>query len=343
MPLKDVAASKGIVYGGYPQMSATDFINNKQYHQLFAQEYGLLVGGAFGVSVSNTPWKYNFDGLDPYFKFAQDNKMQFRGHPIIWHEYNSNWIDTELAKSNDKEHLKRILVHGIQERVVRFQNKTHSWDVVNEQINIEDGRADGLRKTAWMQKLSFNYLKKSFQVARQCDRNTKLCYNDYGLELGDENSYWQPRRSSCIKLLTKLKNSGAPIDALGIQSHLDGENFKYFSPKVFAKFLKQVSDLGLEIFLSELDVNDKPFPANHKERDKIAAQMVKDYLSVALDNKAVTTVCSWGLMDGVSWANKNLSYMRADKDNRPLLFDRNYQPKPMYYAVENCLKNCPAR
>jgi len=41
-------------------------------------------------------------------------------------------------------------------------------------------------------------------------------------------------------------------------------------------------------------------------------------------------VTFWGIHDGYSWKN---NWPIRGRTNYPLLFDRNYQPKPAFYAV----------
>jgi endo-1,4-beta-xylanase len=45
---------------------------------------------------------------------------------------------------------------------------------------------------------------------------------------------------------------------------------------------------------------------------------------------AITRVSFWGVTDGDNWKN---NFPVRGRTNHPLLFDRNWQPKPAYHSV----------
>ncbi len=61
------------------------------------------------------------------------------------------------------------------------------------------------------------------------------------------------------------------------------------------------------------------------------ASRYSDIFRVLLKHKKdITRVTFWGIHDGYSWKN---DWPIIGRTNYPLLFDRNYQPKPAYFAV----------
>ena len=72
--------------------------------------------------------------------------------------------------------------------------------------------------------------------------------------------YSEDQRNATLGLLKKLKSSGVPIDALGIQSHLRDEMQSKFNARNFQDFLHQVAGLGLKILITELDVREARTP-----------------------------------------------------------------------------------
>ena len=109
----------------------------------------------------------------------------------------------------------------------------------------------------------------------------------------------EAKRAAVLKLLKHLKSKNTPIQALGVQAHLNADNHlkKLFNHQKFSQFLTDVANLGFKIVISELDVQDRTLPADLKTRDRLVAQIYNDFLSVALKEPAVTTVTSWGLSD----------------------------------------------
>jgi endo-1,4-beta-xylanase len=355
--LRQIAASKGILYGGFHQRSPNDFAQDLKFQRTFLEDYGLIVGGFFGVTVG--PFgagNYNFSEIDPFFNFAQQNNLAFRGHPMIWNQFNSPWLVEKFKSPNTTNaEIEQIFANHISTLGKKYAGRVNSWDVVNEVINVEDGRADGLRDTmvsgfngdkypTWLKFLGPGYIQRAFVLAHEADPGAKLILNETALEYSNAlgNSYWEKRRSALLALLTKLKANGTPIHALGLQSHLLARLNKDFDGNKFRKFLSEVASLGLKIVISELDVSDVELPQNIEVRDRIVAESYYEYLSVVLDEPAVTTVVNWGLTDRYTW----LSDFAPRKDGaqvRPLLRDRQYNQKPAWKAVARALKEAPAR
>ena len=75
--------------------------------------------------------------------FAEANRMKIRGHNLAWHQSNPKWLEATATKENARE----LLVTHIETVAGRYAGRMHSWDVVNEAIHVEDGRADGLRNS----------------------------------------------------------------------------------------------------------------------------------------------------------------------------------------------------
>jgi endo-1,4-beta-xylanase len=362
--LRQIAAAKGILYGGFHQRSPSDFSQDLKFQRTFLEDYALIVGGFFGVTVgpfgaSTQPSgasNYNFSQIDPFFNFAQQKGLAFRGHPMIWNQFNSPWLVEKFKSPNTTNaEIEKIFINHITTLGKRYAGKVNSWDVVNEVINVEDGRADGLRDTTisgfngenyptWLKFLGPNYIQRAFVLAHEADPGAKLVLNETALEYSNAlgNSYWEKRRSALLALLTKLKSNGAPINALGLQSHLLARLNKDFDGNKFRKFLSEVASLGLKIIISELDVSDVELPASIEVRDRIVAESYYEYLSVVLDEPAVTTVVNWGLTDRYTW----LSDFAPRKDGapvRPLLRDRQYNKKPAWQAVARALQEAPIR
>jgi endo-1,4-beta-xylanase len=355
--LRQIAAAKGILYGGYHQRSPGDFSQDLKFQRAFLDDYGLIVGGFFGVTVG--PFganNYDFSQIDPFFNFAQQNKLAFRAHPMIWNQFNSPWLVEKFkSPSTTNAEIEQIFATHISTLGKKYAGKVSSWDVVNEVINVEDGRADGLRDTmvsgfngenypTWLKFLGPDYIHRAFELAHAADPAAKLVLNETSLDYSNAsgNSYWEKRRSALLTLLTKLKAKGTPIHALGIQSHLLARFNKDFDGQKFRKFLSDVASLGLKIIISEMDVSDAELPQSIEVRDRIVAESYYQYLSVVLDEPAVTTVINWGLSDRYTWLS-DFAPRSDGADVRPLLRDRQYNLKPAWKAVVKAIKEAPVR
>lgn len=357
LSLRRIAAAKGITYGGFPQRFHSNFEQDSRFQRFFRQDYGLMVGGFYGVTLG--PFgenNYDFSQLDTFINFAEQNNLKFRAHPMIWSEFNSPWLIEKFKSSaTTNSEIEQIFVNHITTLGQKYAGRVDSWDVVNEGILVEDGRADNLKDTAisgvrgekyptWLNFLGPDYIEQAFRIAAAADPNATLLYNENNLTYSNPfgNSFWEKRRAAVLKLLEKLKSKGTPIHALGIQSHLLAHHNRDFDGNKFRQFLRDVASMGLKIVISELDVNDRELPQNLKLRDRIVAETYYQYLSVVLDEPAVTTVINWGLTDRYSWLN-DFTPRQDGAPLRPLLRDQQYKQKLAWNAVAKALKEAPAR
>jgi endo-1,4-beta-xylanase len=327
--LKKRAKAKGLIYGAFPEADHQNFKDDPKLRSTFAENCGLIVAGLYWDQIRPSPNSFNFERADYFAKYATDNKMLLRGHPLIYYDALPLWLKQTVNQQNAKE----IFTNHIETVVKRYAGKMHSWDVVNEAIDVGDGRADGLRNDIWARFLDTNFIDLAFRITSRLDPNALLVYNETNLEN-------QVQQIAVLKLLKYLKSKGTPIHALGIQSHLDAT--LDFNPQQFRKFLRKVTSLGLKIMITELDVTDTGLPINIQKRDRIVASVYEDYLNVALAEKSVISVINWGLTDRFTWISERLP--RADRSpSRPLPFDRDFKPKLAWNAIARALDRTPKR
>lgn len=100
--------------------------------------------------------------------------------------------------------------------------------------------------------------------------------------------------------------------------------------------------MGLEIYLTEFDVNDTELGPDVDMRDRLIAAYTKDYLDIMLSYPQTKDLLAWGLVDRDSWLQTFLP--RTDGvEKRPTLFDSSYKPKPIRDAVADSLRSAPPR
>ena len=294
-------------------------------------------------SVQPQPGVFRFDGADAYVKFAEKHKMELIGHTLVWHSQTPEWVfkgkdggdatrDELLARM--KEHIQTVAGH--------FKGKVKGWDVVNEAL--ADGGPDILRNSPWRRIIGDDFLDHAFRFAREADPKAELYYNDYGLE--DER-----KRRNCVTLIRGMIDRGVPIDGVGTQSH-----FQLVIPELaeIEKTIKDFSDLGLKVMVTELDVDvlpsrDQSGNADISRREQASessnpytmglpaevqeklAKRYADIFGIYLKyHKSITRVTFWGLDDGSSWLN---GFPIRGRTNHPLLIDRDFKPKPAFFAV----------
>jgi endo-1,4-beta-xylanase len=323
-PLRALAAQRGIVYGS--AVSSYE-LRDPAFAASLAQEAAILVPEyemKRGV-IEETRGRYDFSGLDLLLAFARTHGMAVRGHPLVWHRRNPDWLEAAVLSERDPG-----LQTGYIDAVMRHGNgRIRSWDVVNEAISPEDGRADNLRNTFWLQAFGPSYIDVAFHTARNADPTALLVYNDWGCEgAGPKHDRF---RAATLDFLEKALARGVPIDGLGLQDHLQA-----FGPPVdqsrLRAFLGQVQQLGLKILVTEHDVDDSGGPSDIVARDQAVADASRRFLEVVLDNSATEAVLTWGLSDrflqSPGWRDRLTGY-----SPRTLPLDADLQRTAMWRAM----------
>jgi endo-1,4-beta-xylanase len=287
-----------------------------------AMKWGALRPSAVG---------FNFDQADALVAFAEANRMKIRGHTLAWHQNNPKWLEATATKENARE----LLVTHIETVAGRYAGRMHSWDVVNEAIHVEDGRADGLRNSLWLRLVGEDYIELAFKTAREADPQALLTYNDYGIEA--ETREGEQKREAAIEMLRRMVARRVPVDAVGVQSHIaaaSGGNKAAASQygAGLMRFIAAVRELGLQVFVTEMDVNDRALAADEPVRDAAVAAAYRQYLELVLGDPAVKAVLTWGITDRYTWLGHEAG--RADgKAERPLLFDAEGKAKAAFFAM----------
>lgn len=338
--LKAHAAARGLLTGC--AVNARLFREDEGFRNLLAEQYSIVVPeNCLKWNILRpTADTYNFTDADSLVSFAEAHGMKMRGHNFVWHEALPKWF----AGTVNKDNAEKFLVDHIHTVGGRYKGKIHSWDVVNEAIWIPDGRSDGLRSSSpWFQMFGPEYLDLAFRTAREADPTALLTYNDYGIEYDtDEDG---KKRAAVLALLRRMKEDNVPLDALGIQSHIHAVGKSGFSNGV-RELLSGAKALGLQVFITELDVNDDAVATEDTaERDKIIAEVYRSYLTAALDGPAVKAVLTWGASDKNTWLNNGAKFRKQHPDRlqRPLPFDPDYAPAPAFFAMRESFDKAKKR
>ena len=287
------------------------------------------------------PNKYNFEPADRFVAFGEKNKMFIVGHTLIWQNQIPGWAfrddsnnllgrDAMLARM--KDHI--FTVMG------RYKGRVNGWDVVNEALND----AGPLHKSKWVETVGPDFVQKAFEYAHEADPNAELYYNDFSLD--------KPAKlNACVNLVKDLKAKGLRIDGVGIQGHWA---LSYPSRKEIEQFINAFAALGVKVMVTELDIDVLPSATRYMGADinvkfelqaklnpyvdglpdevqKKLADRYAEIFAVLLEHKdTVSRVTFWGVYDKTSWLN---NWPIRGRTSYPLLFDRNYKPKPAFDAV----------
>ena len=303
---------------------------------MIVQEYELKRG-----TTEPKPGRYDFGGADQIIDFAQAHGMRARGHALVWYAANPTWLEPALQTAGERGR-RRLMTSYIDVAMRRYAGRIGEWDVVNEAVEPNQGRADGMRMDSmWMKALGEQYIDVAFHTARETDPRATLFLTDFGLE--HDSPRCERRRIAMLKLLDRLMARGVPVDAVGVQGHLKPYKEK-FNERQFADFLRTLSGYGLTLAITEFDIADRGGPPNPTKRDSEVAAVAKAFLDVALDSPAMESILCWGLSDRYSWLSNYPEYKWPDGQlSRGLPLDADMGRKPMWDAVAAAFDAAPAR
>lgn len=319
---------------------------------------GLAIGTAFGgqdwsysqllveqVSLITPEWSlkpgflkpsqeaaYRFETTDAIWAFCTKNRLSMHGHTLFWHADPLAWA-AEHGEGFAKRSYRQFLAAVID----RYRGVI-SWDVANEIISDKQGEL--LRNAPFLSRFGLDFVVDLYREVGRLASGRTLVLNDYNLECGKD---WCARKQvRFLSVLDALLDAGAPIGAVGMQGHLSSRHGIDIEGTL--GFIDEIARRGLNVHISELDVNDVAFAEEPSRRDQQVAALYADYLNGILVHPAIKRVVFWGLSDRDHWLVRDrIDDGRAAGKARPGLFDAALQPKPAFHAVANALVNAPRR
>jgi endo-1,4-beta-xylanase len=306
--------------------------SEKQYASVLAREFNLVEPEDAMKSWVLRPTRhtYDFRAGDQVVRFAKTHQMKVRGHCLVWGRDNPDWLIQQHFTSRQlssllHDHISRVMRH--------YDSQVFAWDVVNETLD-EDGR---LRDSIWYNQpgigLAANgtaYIEQVFRWAHKADPHALLFYNEAEAEALN-------RKSDAMYAIVKdFKRRGVPMDGIGLQMHLSIADADLGSMTTsMSANIARFSALGVQVHITELDVSvpvDSSGTASPEDL-KRQADVYRGVVSACLQNPGCTAIQTWGFTDRYSWIR---SHSRGTR-GQALLFNRDYEPKPSYWAVLRAL------
>lgn len=284
---------------------------------------------------------FSYGTADAMVDYAVQNGMQVRGHALVWHRQTPAWVfngSSATVLQRMKTHITSVMQH--------FQGKVKVWDVVNEAI-MDDGELrtqneEEGQQSPWYGALGDEYIREAFIAARAADPEAKLFYNDY-------YNYHPVRRQAIFNLLKGLIDTGVPIDGVGLQAHLNlapgtnpDEQSYHQTVANMEEAIEMYSSLGLDVQITEMDISLYLRGITYTEDmfytpEKVTAEVLEEQADryraffdmFRAHSDVISSVTTWGISDDNTW----LSEFESGRQDFPLLFDANLDPKPAFWAV----------
>jgi endo-1,4-beta-xylanase len=270
------------------------------------------------------PHTFAFEKADALLDFARQNGMTMRGHNLVWYADLPDW--TKQIK--DAAGAERALRDHIATVTSYYRGKLISWDVVNEAVPEYPKRPTERRDSLWQSLLGNNYMRMAFRTAADADPDVQLVLNDYDIE--SVGPRFAARRAALRNIVSELLDTATPLHAVGLQAHLHGE--LDIDTDALAKSVAEFRSWGLDVIVTELDVDDMKLPGPEAERDAIVAKRVNDVLTAITSEAPLRSILTWGIADRYSWINQ--MFPRGDRlPNRPLPLDADFRAKPFMDVI----------
>ena len=332
----------GSAIASTPGNTRAGSVQNPDYTAIIKAECGLVVpeNEMKWQAVRPSPTAYNFDRMDEIVRWAQGAGQTVRGHTLLWHrpQWFPNWLNTYDYGANPVREAERLLVEHIQTVTRRYKGIITSYDVVNEAI---DHDRNATIETSMSRAMGSPeaVLDLAFHTARAELPGAQLVYNDY--------MSWEPQhRQHCtdvLRLLEGFRKRGTPVDALGIQSHIEifaidpATGLGPYAEAEWRRFLDEVTGMGYRLLITEFDVKDRALPADIAVRDARVADFARAYFEVMLDYAPhLDDILAWGMVDRFNWLQGFGQAKRADGlEVRGTPYDSTYRAKPLRTALAN--------
>ena len=263
--------------------------------------------------VHPTEGGWNFDPADRLVEFAETHGLQIHGHTLVYHDQLPPWVDPGMSR---------------RRMAARSPSTSRPWSGATGAASPRGtsstrrsppGAACGA--SVFLGVLGPGYVADAFRLAHAADPAARLYYNDFDADaLG-------PKADAVYALVGRLLDDGVPVHGVGLQMHLRATHPP--ASAAIAAHVERLTALGLAVRISEMDVRIRRV----RRGDPLARQrrVYEDAIAACAGRPGFAGVTFWGVSDAHSWIHDEFG---ADA---PLLFDRDYAPKPAYFGVRDAL------
>ncbi|WP_404423588.1 endo-1,4-beta-xylanase [Nibricoccus sp. IMCC34717] len=229
-------------------------------------------------------------GLD----WLKQRGIPARGHVMVWPgKRNLPKQIVDLIGSSQQNTIPAKVLSHIDDMAAFTQGRVAEWDVVNEPFDNFD------LLTAFGNDIMVDWFKR----AKEKIPSARLYLNDWG----NHDMFADPAHVQFdIDTVKNLKAKGAPIEALGLQSHVGSAPA---APVHLLATLDRLSaETGLPLRITEFD--------SEIADDTIQANYMRDFLIAIFSHPAVNGFQMWGFWGKAHWIPRGALY-RADFSEKP--------------------------
>lgn len=214
--------------------------------------------------------------------------LEVRGHTMTWQRWDriptdvyDNRTDLNYINNRVLNHINAIGSHQY------VGGQITEWDVVNE-LWSEHVLTDLLSPSTAPEKSPV--LVEWFNAARAAAPNAQLYVNDYSI-LASGGRTNTNHQNAYFELVKYLKEQGAPIGGIGMQSHFGSANART-QPEQLLQILDRFAQFDLPIQITEFDMSGSGWTQQEM------ADYMRDFLTATFSHPSVEGFLMWGFWDG---------------------------------------------
>ena len=272
------------------------------------------------VAIKTTPF-------EKIYNYAEAHHIGVRHHTFVWFDQTPQWFFRKNYDPNGALVSKSVMVARMENFIKtaletinsRWPGLVYAIDVSNEGVQnggIRKKDNNNMNPNYWYETIGDDFVYYAFKFARQyAEEGQELYYNDYAYDYDTNNCKF------ALNTLLKDAITEELIDGVGIQGHLDTNNF---SLDAVIKDAEMIKEKGLKCQITELDItvnSDSTADLNNQKNafKRLGTRVLE---SNASGKTEINAIVFWGIRDDMSWK----------RNQHPLLFNENYAKKPAYYG-----------
>jgi len=211
------------------------------------------------------------------FNWVEQQGMRQRGHNLVWPAWKFNAKLVKETAQKDTAAFRKLIEEDIRGKILAIKGRVIAWDVINELLHERE----------FLPYLPKDIPEQWYKLAKELDPNAQLFMNEYGML----NSIASPANiKNYLDTISRLRNSGAPIEAIGIQGHVGRQPR---NPAQVISDLDLFKPIGLPVQITEFDIN--------MTDEQLQADYTRDFLIACYSHPAVTGFTIWGFWEDAHW------------------------------------------
>ena len=290
--------------------------------------------------------------ISTFLNRAEWDGLRKRGHAFIWYSQAPGWLNGSAPSWTGQQvfDFSRKYIFALSQIC---GDEIDEWDVINEAIS--DNTSGGQRiwrentwyrnandgsDTDWGPATYENYVKWLFVWAREAQPHARLYYNDYSIEFFDTSV--SSKNRFMREKMRDLRDCGAPIDAIGFQSHLTLNDMVSTTGVVNAGYIGAIRSSiqalaadGFEVAITELDIRI----CNNGRPEAFQEAAYREFAEMALSQPNCHELLVWGLRDEDHWITVSNDPPFAGCQDAVLFEGADYVAKPAYAGLLAALNN----